>query len=99
LRRGEYPFCNGSIRLHDVSPVEAVDILIKRRPGLLIPEPHRVHADLVADDDLPVMAAELELEVDQGDAALIKILSKYPVYRERRGLDLVELLRRGKPRA
>src|SRR5262249_31610068 len=54
----------------DPTQIAAESILVHLLARARIPEPTRIRADLVPEDDLAVAAAEFELHVDEHDAAL-----------------------------
>src|SRR5215472_13961203 len=52
--------------------VAAKPIFVQLLARLLVPEAAGIRTDLVAEQDLTVVATELELEIDQQDAALVE---------------------------
>src|SRR5256712_3872596 len=84
----------GVLDAAEVAP-EAILVELLARP--LVPETAGVGADLVGEQDLAVVAAELELHVDQHDAALVEVLAQERVHVQRRLVDGRKLLRRGEP--
>src|SRR5437660_858302 len=56
--------------LLDAAEVASETILVELLSRAAVPEPAGIGADLVAENDRAVMAAELELHVDEDDAAL-----------------------------
>src|SRR5262249_7453324 len=81
------------IRILDAAEVPAEAILIELLSAGLVPEAAGVGADLVRDQDLAVMATELELHVDQHDPPLIEELAHEGVDLERALVDLGQLRR------
>src|SRR5215469_13471386 len=60
------------VSLLHATQVAAKTILVQLLARLLVPEAAGVGTDLVAQQDLALVATELELEIDQQDAALIE---------------------------
>src|SRR5437667_3334808 len=94
-RRAADAPCRLLIGILDAAEVAPEAILVELLARPLVPEAAGVGADLVGEQDLAVMAAELELHVDQHDVALVEVLAQDGVHAQRRLVDGGELVRRG----
>src|SRR5439155_16432270 len=70
-RRAADAPCRLLIGVFDAAEVAPEAVLVELLARPLVPEAAGVGADLVGEQDLAVVAAELELHVDQHDAALV----------------------------
>jgi hypothetical protein len=67
------------VRLFHLAEISAESILVHLLEGLLIPEAAPIRCNLIAEQDLPVMAPKLELEVYQDQITLIQELPEVVV--------------------
>src|SRR5207244_3478465 len=96
-RRAADAPCRLLIGVFDAAEVAPEAVLVELLARPLVPEAAGVGADLVGEQDLAVVAAELELHVDQHDGALVEVLAQERVDAQRRPVDGREVLRRGEP--
>src|SRR2546422_1985224 len=94
-RRAADAPCRLLIGVFDAAEVAPEAVLVELLARPLVPEAAGVGADLVGEQDLAVMAAELELHVDQHDVALVEVLAQERIHAQRRLVDGGELVRRG----
>src|SRR5208282_4975290 len=79
------------ISLLHAAEVAAETILVELLPRRLVPETAGVGTNFVAEQNLSVMASELELEIHQDHAALIEEFAEDGVDLQRHRIDLLEL--------
>src|SRR5437667_3130518 len=96
-RRAADAPCRLLIGVFDAAEVAPEAVLVELLARPLVAEAAGVGADLVGEQDFAVVAAELELHVDQHDAALVEVLAQERVHVQRRLVDGREPLRRGEP--
>src|SRR5438876_2408322 len=90
-RRAADAPCRLLIGVFDAAEVAPEAVLVELLARPLVPEAAGVGADLVGEQDFAVVAAELELHVDQHDAALVEVLAQERVHVQRRLVDGREL--------
>src|SRR5271156_448240 len=78
------------IGLLDAAEVAAEAILVELLTRSLVPETAGVGTDFVAENNLAVMASELELEIDEDHAALVEESLQYRIHLQRHLVDLLE---------
>src|SRR5208283_5125699 len=83
------------IGLLHAAQVVAEAILVEFLSCGFVPEAAGVGADFVTEQNLAVMASELELEIDQHHAALVQEFAQYAINLQRHRIDLLELGRGG----
>src|SRR5277367_5571850 len=79
------------ICLFDAAEVATEAILIELLARRLVPEAAGVGTNLITEDNLAVMAAELEFEIDEDHAALVQEFGEDTIDLEGHRVDLLEL--------